>query len=232
MHANRLNINIEMHHLRCYFLVKSGFPESSVGKESTCNAGTPGLILKPGRSPGEGTGYPLQCSWASLVAQLVKNPPATRETWTWSLGWEDPLEKGDLPLSPGKGYPLQYYGLENSVDCIVHGVSKSWTRLSDFHHSLSWRHVGFCPGVDFAVLGDLSVVVGWWACQLFPSLEASVGSFCQVENLDPPVKFSGPIFLAAAPGLGTCFPQPCGVLRKWGFLFTLSKSRASARVIS
>ena len=43
---------------------------------------------------GEGIGYPLQYSWASLVAQLVKNPPAMRETWVQSLGWEDPLEKG------------------------------------------------------------------------------------------------------------------------------------------
>ena len=50
----------------------------------------PGL----GRSAGEGTGYPLQYSWASLVAQLVKNLPAVRETWVQSLGWEDPLEKG------------------------------------------------------------------------------------------------------------------------------------------
>ena len=44
--------------------------------------------------PGEGTGYPLQCSWASLVAQLGKNPPAMRETWVPPMGWEDPLEKG------------------------------------------------------------------------------------------------------------------------------------------
>jgi len=47
-----------------------------------------------GRSTGEGIGYPLQYSWASLVAQLVKNPPAMWETWVRSLGWEDPLEKG------------------------------------------------------------------------------------------------------------------------------------------
>ena len=47
-----------------------------------------------GRSPGEGIGYPLQYSWGSLVAQMVKNPPATQETWVRSLGWEDPLEKG------------------------------------------------------------------------------------------------------------------------------------------
>ena len=67
---------------------------SSVGKESTCNAEDPGLIPGSGRSTREGIGYPLQYSWASLVVQLVKNPPTMRETWFWSLGWEDPLEKG------------------------------------------------------------------------------------------------------------------------------------------
>ena len=65
-----------------------------VGKESTCNAGDPGLIPRSGRSVAEGIGYPLQYSWASLVAQLVKNLPAMWETWVRSLGWEDPLEKG------------------------------------------------------------------------------------------------------------------------------------------
>ena len=71
-----------------------GFPHSSVGKESTCNAGDPSLIPGLGRSPGEGTGYPLQYSWASLVAQVVKNLPAVWEIWVRSLGWEDSLEKG------------------------------------------------------------------------------------------------------------------------------------------
>ena len=52
------------------------------------------MIPRSGRSPGEGIGYPLQYSSASLVAQLVKNPPAMQETWVQSLGWEDPLEKG------------------------------------------------------------------------------------------------------------------------------------------
>ena len=56
-----------------------GFPVSSVGKESTCNAGNPGWISGLGRSAGDGIGYPLQYSWASLVA--VKNLPAMRETW-------------------------------------------------------------------------------------------------------------------------------------------------------
>ena len=71
-----------------------GFPHSSVGKESACNVGDSSLIPESGRSAGEGIDYPLQYSWASLVAQLVKNPPAMRETWVQSLGWEDPLEKG------------------------------------------------------------------------------------------------------------------------------------------
>ena len=96
------------------------FPDSSVGKESTCNAGDPGSIPGLGGSCGEGIGDLLQCSWTSPVAQLVKNPPAMWETWGQSLGWEDPLEKEN-------SYPLQYSGLENSMECIVHGVPKSWT---------------------------------------------------------------------------------------------------------
>ena len=68
--------------------------ESSVGKESSCDAGDPDSIPGSGRSAGEGIGYPLQDSWASLVTQLVKNQPAMQETWVQSLGWEDPLEKG------------------------------------------------------------------------------------------------------------------------------------------
>ena len=67
--------------------------------------------------------------WASLTAQLVKNTAALWETWVRFLAWEDPLEKGTA------GYPLQYSGLENSMDCIVHGVIKSWTWLSDFYFS-------------------------------------------------------------------------------------------------
>ena len=68
-----------------------GFPGSSVGKESTCNAGDPGSIPELGRSPGEGISYPCQYSRASLVAQSVKSPPEMWETWVPSLGREDPL---------------------------------------------------------------------------------------------------------------------------------------------
>ena len=65
-----------------------GFPYSSVGKGSVCNGSLPGRFTE------EGIDYSLQYSWASLVAQLVKNPPAMQETWIRSLGWKDPLEKG------------------------------------------------------------------------------------------------------------------------------------------
>ena len=83
------------------------FPGSSVGKKkkSSCNAGDSSSIPGLGRSPGEGTGYPLQYSGASPIAQLVKNPPPTWETWVQSLGWEYPLEEGwqPTPVSlPGK----------------------------------------------------------------------------------------------------------------------------------
>ena len=71
-----------------------GFPDSSVGKEFVCKPRDPGLIPWSGRSTGEGIVYPLQYSWASLAAQLVKNLTVMRETCIRSLGWEDPLEKG------------------------------------------------------------------------------------------------------------------------------------------
>ena len=74
--------------------IKLSFPDSSVGKESTCNAEDPGLLPRLGRSAGERIDYPLQYSWASLVVQLIKNSPIMRETWVQSLGWEDPLVKG------------------------------------------------------------------------------------------------------------------------------------------
>ena len=72
------------------------FPHSSAGKESTCNAGDPGSIPESGRSTGEGIGYPLQYSWASLVTQLVKNPPAMWETW---------VQSGKIPQEKGTATP-------------------------------------------------------------------------------------------------------------------------------
>ena len=70
-----------------------GFPGSSAGKETACSAGDSSLIPGLGSSPGEGIGYRLQYSWASLVDQTVKNLCVMQETWVWSLGWEDPLQE-------------------------------------------------------------------------------------------------------------------------------------------
>ena len=75
------------------------------------------------RSAGEGIGYPLPYSWASLVAQQVKNPPAMQETWVRSLGWEDLLEKGKAAPSSILAWRIPW-AVENS---IVHGITKSWT---------------------------------------------------------------------------------------------------------
>ena len=91
-----------------------GFPGSSVGKESAYNAGDPSSIPGSGRSFGEMIDYPLQYSWASLVAQLVKNLPAMWETWVQSLGWEDPLGKGKATHS--------VLWPENSMDYTVQSV--------------------------------------------------------------------------------------------------------------
>ena len=74
--------------------VAISFPSSSASKESSCNAEDTSFIPGLGRSAGKGIGYPLQNSWASLVPQMVKNPPAMCGTWARSLGWEDPLEEG------------------------------------------------------------------------------------------------------------------------------------------
>ena len=95
-------------------------------KDLPAMPGDPSLFPGSGRSPGEGIGYTLLNSWVSLVAQLVKNPPIIQETWVQSLGW------GDSPAE-GKSYPHQYSGLENSMDCMVHGVAKSQTQLSNLH---------------------------------------------------------------------------------------------------
>ena len=104
-----------------------GFLGSSVGKESTCNVGDLSLIPGLERSPGEEIGYPLQYSWVSLVAQLVKNPPTVWETWVRSLGWKRPWRRERLP--PPVFWPGEFSGLYSP---IVHGVTKSQTRLNDF----------------------------------------------------------------------------------------------------
>ena len=108
----------------CFLLLEcGGFPDSSVGKESTCNAGDPSSIPGSGRSSGKGISYPLQYSWASLVAQLEESSCSAR-----GLGSIPGLGRSSGEV---KGFPLQYSGLENSMDCT--GVAKIRTQLSRFH---------------------------------------------------------------------------------------------------
>ena len=119
------------------FIGWQSFSGSSAGKESTCNAGDLGLIPELGRSPGKGIGYPLQYSWASLVAKMVKKPPAVRETWVQSLGWEDPLEEGMATHSSILDWRIPMD--RGAWQATVHGVAKSWTRLSDSAQHIGWQ---------------------------------------------------------------------------------------------
>ena len=110
-----------------------GFPGSSAGKESTCNAGDPSLIPGSASSPGD-LGCPLQYSCASLVVQMGKNLPAMQETWVWSLGWEEPLEQGMAthPSILAWGIPLD----RGPWRATVHGVERvghSWALHSTAH---------------------------------------------------------------------------------------------------
>ena len=104
--------------------MKMGFLSSSANKESACNARDPSSIPGSEISPRKGIGYSLQYPWASLVAQLVKNPPAMQETCVQSLGWKDPLEKGKATHSSILAWRIPQ---------TVHGVSKSQTQLNNFH---------------------------------------------------------------------------------------------------
>ena len=87
------------------------------------------MTPRSGESAGEGMGYPLQYSWASLVAQMVKNPPAMRETWVQSLVWEDPLEECLATHSSILAWRILLDG--GAWWATVHGVAKSRTRLSN-----------------------------------------------------------------------------------------------------
>ena len=102
-----------------------GFPGSSAGKESACDAGDPSLIPGSGRSLGEPMGYPLQYSWASLVAQTVENPPAMLETWVRSLGWKVPLEEGMATHSRNLAWRILTD--RPTWQPTAHGVAKSQT---------------------------------------------------------------------------------------------------------
>ena len=156
-----------------------GFPGSSVGKESACNAGDPSSIPGLGRSPGEGIGYPLQYSWASLVAQLVKNPPAMQETWFRSLGWEDPLEKG---------MATHYSILAWRIPWTAYSMgSQSQTRLSDFHFTFTRIVNEMFRSVQFScsVLSDSLQPHGLYSPLNSPGQNTGVGNLSLLQGIFP-----------------------------------------------
>ena len=135
-----------------------GFPGGSDSKESACNVRDLGSIPGSGRSPGEGTSSPLQYSWVSLVAQVVKSPPTMWKTWVQYLGWEDPLEEGREThssilhgLQPTRLlHPWDFPGKSTGVGCHcllrstgqIHANSKlmgSNERYSEFLRSQGFR---------------------------------------------------------------------------------------------
>ena len=142
--------------LHIHFITVRGFPDSSVGKESTWNAGDHSLIPGSGRSPGEGIGYPLQYSWASLVAQLAKNLPAMWETWVQSLDWEDPLEKGKATHSRILAWRIPW--------TIQPMRSQSRTRLSDFHFHFFFP-VFLLGGVHGVTESDTTEQLSVYVCE-------------------------------------------------------------------
>ena len=107
-----------------------GFPGSSAGKESTCNAGNMAWISRSGRSPGEGIDYLFQYSLASLVAQTVKNPPAMQETCVQSMGWEDSLEEGIATHSSTLAWRIPWTEEPGRLQSMG---SQSQTQPSNYH---------------------------------------------------------------------------------------------------
>ena len=148
-----------------------GFPGSSAGKESACNARDPSSIPGSGRSPGEGVGYPVQYSWASLVAQTVKNLPAMWETWIQSLGWKDSLEEG---MATHSSIIARRILMDRGVWwATVHGIAKSQTWLSNSaQHPLQYSCLGnpMNRGAWWATVHEVARVRHHWATNSFKGI--------------------------------------------------------------
>ena len=129
--------------------VSVGFSDSSVGKESACNAGDPSLIPGSGRSTGEGTGYSFQYSRASQVAQLVKSLPVIWETCVRSLGWEDPLEESMATHSNILAWRIPWSHKESDT--------AEWLSVS-FNRRWRYSHTCFC---------SQSIITGCVTCSLW-----------------------------------------------------------------
>ena len=119
----------EITYFKKAYILLMVFPDSSAGKVSAGNEGDPSPIPGLGSSCGEGISYTLQYSWASLVAQMVKNLPAMREIWVRLLGREDPLEEGMATHSSILAWRIPMD--RGAWQATIHGVARSWTQLSD-----------------------------------------------------------------------------------------------------
>ena len=148
-----------------------------------------GLIPRLGRSPGERIGYPLQYSWASLVAQMVKNQPAMRETWVLSLGWEDPLEDGMATHSSILAWRIPMD--RGAWQATVHEVTKSRKKMcSNIHsyHSIL-LHIFLCACAIFSLICPREELLVHKVCE-YSILQDNVSSLshlqCSREPLHPP----------------------------------------------
>ena len=136
------------------WFLSQGFPRSSAGEESNCNAGDPGSIPGLGRCTGEGIGYPLQYSRALLVAQMVENLPAMQETWIWSLDWEDPLRWERLPTPvflPGESHEQRSLEGYSPWGCKESGTTEQLSctsyKVYKIHPCCNKFFISFCGRV-------------------------------------------------------------------------------------
>ena len=136
-----------------------GFPGGSAGKESACDAGDPSSIPGSGRSPGERDRLPAPVFFSFRCGSAGKES-------VWNVGDLDSFPGLGRCPGEGKGYPLQYFGLENSMDCTVHRVAKSQTRLSDFSHSVPHAGAASCASHPVFLFGwrTLSHLHQYFSC--------------------------------------------------------------------
>ena len=177
-------------------------PDSSVGKESVCNAGDPGSIPGSGRYTREGIGYPLQYSWASLEAQLVKKPPGMQETWVGKIPW-----RRERLLTPVL-WPGEFHGLYNPWGCQESDMTE---RLSlSLVSSLCLGHAGFlaapqiCPALSFCRTFTSAT---HWALSLPPRQpRRQLLTLCKSLCYCPPLGEVCPISKSTHPSLLVCAP--------------------------
>ena len=141
-----------------------GFPGSSAGKKYVCNAGDPSSVPGSERSPGERIGNPLQYSWASLVAQSVKNPSVMRGTWVQSLAWEDPLEKVTATYSSILAWRIPWGCKDPGFSALPSG-SLGQELLNNWHSTKSMSTCCSSKAASFGIFREADLM---WAKSAVP----------------------------------------------------------------